>query len=284
MRYRLLAIDLDGTLLNSDGKVSDENRRAIHRAREADVLVALCTGRGLCETRGTAEALDHHGPMILSGGAHVCDPTTGRTLHRATIEPGLAKEIAACLHRREHAVLILLDPDEEELDYLILDEPRLTDNTRWWFSHIHARIRMADQLSNRDLHHVLRMGVVGEAESMPDLEREIQDLFGERVFTQYFHAIQSPGGQDINLLEVFAAGVNKWQGIQWLADTHSIELNEVAALGDHINDVEMIRQAACGVAMGNAVQSVRDVADHVTRKNNEDGVAWAIDKMLNGEW
>jgi Cof subfamily protein (haloacid dehalogenase superfamily) len=288
MKYRLLAIDLDGTLFDPSGAVTDTNRAAIRRAADAGVIVALCTGRGLCETLPTAQLLDHHGPMILAGGAIVVDPHPEphkrRTLHRATVEPDLARELALRLHGHGHAVLILLDPIAENHDYLILDEPRLTDNTRWWFSQIHARIKLADQLYDEDLQHVIRVGVVGDAESMPDLENDICSVFGDRVYTQYFTAIQSPGGQDINILEIFAAGVNKSQGVAWLAREHGIDPSEVAAIGDHINDEEMVREAACGVAMGNAVESVRQAADRITRTNAEDGVAHAIEMMLAGKW
>ncbi|MHC4994691.1 MAG: Cof-type HAD-IIB family hydrolase [Planctomycetota bacterium] len=284
MRYRLLAIDLDGTLLDPVGAVSDANRRAIYRATADGVLIVLCTGRGLCETKPTANLLDHHGPMILAGGALVIDPASHRTLHRATLAPSLAKEIAENLHAQGHAVLILLDPVAENHDYLILDEPRLTDNTRWWFSQIHARIKLADRLSVTQLEHVVRVGVVGQASAMPDLERDIQETFGDRVFTQYFTAIQSPGGQDINILEIFACGVNKSQGVSWLAEAHGIAPHEIATIGDHINDIDMVRDAACGIAMANAVEEVQRVADRVTLSNGQDGVAHAIERLLAGEW
>ena len=72
--------------------------------------------------------------------------------------------------------------------------------------------------------------------------------------------------------------------IKWLADQHGFDAADVAVIGDEINDVAMLEAAGCSVAMGNAIESVKAIAHHVTRGCDESGVAWAIERMLAGEW
>lgn len=286
MKYRLLAIDLDGTLLDSRGRLSEANRRAVERARQAGVLVVLCTGRGLTESRHVITALGHHGPIILAGGAHVSDPTTGKTLYRAIIEPNLAAELIAHLDPGSHAVVALLDPEPWGHDYLVVGSEHLTSNTRWWFETIGARIRAVNEPAEQDLHHILRVGIVGPTTMMPPVQRSVEQRFGERVVVQHFTAVADTTTRDetVDVLEVFGAGVSKWAGLTWLAGEHNIDLGQVAAIGDQINDISMVERAACGVAMANAVPAVKRVADHMTTTNDESGVAQAIDRMLAGEW
>lgn len=279
----MLAIDLDGTLLDSHSRVPPANLEAVRRAQDAGVLVVLCTGRGLVESRPAMQALDHHGPIILAGGALVSDPITRKTLHRAIIEPNLAGELIDHLDPAAHAIVVLLDPEPQEHDYLVVNPEKLTRNTRWWFEMIEAKVRCVDKPSVEDLHHVLRVGIVGPERVMPPVRRSIEGRFGPRVVVQHFTALRQPD-EDVEVLEVFGAGVSKWSGMKWLAAEHGIGLDEVAAIGDQINDVSMIEHAACGVAMGNAVPAVLRVARQKTGSNDNAGVATAIDHMLAGRW
>jgi len=282
----MLAIDLDGTLLDSRGQVPEANLRAVERARQAGVLVVLCTGRGLTESRGVMAALDHHGPIVLAGGAHVSDPLSGKTLYRAIIEPTLAAELIEHLDPSTHAVVALLDPEPWGHDYLVVGAENLTRNTRWWFEKIGARIRAVPRPTEQDLHHILRVGIVGPARLMPPVQQSVQSRFGPRVVVQHFTAVADSTTREelVDVLEVFGAGVSKWAGLTWLAGEHGIALHEVAAIGDQINDISMIERAACGVAMANAVPAVQRIARYQTASNDQAGVAQAIHHMLAGDW
>jgi hypothetical protein len=284
MNYRLLAIDLDGTLFDSQGLIPKANREAIIRAREAALLIALCTGRGLCEVRYATQELGHEGPVILAGGALVTDPTTGKTLHRAGIEPQLALQLTHDLHRHKQAVLVLLDPEPQQHDYLVVGREFMNDNTAWWFDMIGADVKYADHPLAEDMHHALRVGIVAPMSLMPAIQQELVARYGQRIVVHHFLAVRRPNDEDIHVLEVFAEGVNKWTGLSWLADEHRIPHSQVAAIGDHINDVAMIRHAACGIAMGNAIDTIKQLARHTTKSNDECGVAFAIDQILSGKW
>jgi len=286
MNYRLLALDLDGTLFDSTGRIPEANVAAVRRAQDAGMLVALCTGRGLKEARSAIEALAHAGPLVLANGALISDPTSGRTLHRATLEPHVATAIIDQLLVGDDAVLILLDPEVSDHDYLVVRPERLTANTRWWFDHVGAAFHGADRVTEEDLHHAVRVGIVGPASHMPPVRRRLVDRFGDGVFVQHFMAVaeSEADGEPVHVLEVFASGVSKWSGIQWLSHEHGFAGHEVAAIGDHINDVQMLRHAGCGIAMGNAVPELVAVADRQTQTNDELGVATAIDHLLDGSW
>lgn len=283
MKYRLLALDLDGTLFDPDGRISHANRRAIQKAEQAGMIVALCTGRGLNESQPALEQLGQTGPMVLANGAMVSDPTTGQTLHRAELEPHLALEIVAFLDRGPHAVLILMDPQPTGLDYLVTSPQSMTANTHWWFGRIGARIKTVDHPTVEDMHHALRVGIVGPSGQMPELADSVRQRFGDRVFVQHFSAVKQDE-EDVHILEVFAEGVNKWAGVRWLGENHGIGADQIAAIGDEINDLHLIQHAGCGIAMANAVEPIRRAADYQTLSNDENGVAHAIGKLLGGVW
>jgi len=286
MKYRLLALDLDGTLFDSAGRLPEANVHAVRRARESGVLVALCTGRGLKESHSAIHGLNHSGPLVLANGALISDPTTGRTLHRATLEPHIAMAIVDQLMSGDDAVLILLDPEVSEHDYLVVRPERLTENTIWWFNHVGATYSGVDRVTEADVHHALRVGIVGPASHMPPVHDRLVTRFGEGLFVQHFMAVagDESDGEPVHVLEVFASGVHKWSGLEWLAREHSIGRDEVAAIGDHINDVTMVQNAGCGIAMANAVPDVLAVAARRTSSNDRAGVAAAIDQLLAGAW
>ncbi|MAE59907.1 MAG: hypothetical protein CMJ49_00970 [Planctomycetaceae bacterium] len=283
MKYRMLAIDLDGTLLNPQSHVSPENLAAVRRAQDAGVLVVLCTGRGLQESRHIIDEVDCDCPVVLAGGAQVSDPATGKTLHRAAIQPRTALDIMNRL-APHGAVLSLVDPEPTGCDYLIINPDDMTDNTRWWLDRIDATTRVLAPPTMDHVQHVVRTGMVGPAAEMAARQADLQQHFGDALFTQHFGGVQEADTPAIHVLEVFNQGVNKWSGLQWLADDHDIPLNSIAAIGDNINDLAMIQHAACGIAMANAVDPIQALADHVTESNAANGVADAIDQLLCGAW
>jgi len=85
-------------------------------------------------------------------------------------------------------------------------------------------------------------------------------------------------------LQAYASGVDKWPALAWLAEQHDIALQDIAMVGDHANDVAAIRAAGCGVAMGNALEQTKAVADRITKDCDDSGLAHAIDELLSGRW
>ena len=286
MKYDMIAIDMDGTLLSSDGTVSVANQEAVRRAVEAGVLVVPCTGRGWCEANKSLDPIrDVLDVGIFVTGAAISEIESGKTTEISEMEPHLAHELIEFLAKQPEAVLVFRDRDQVGHDYLITGSCELVGNSSWWFSVTDTITHTQYPLTPEDLHGVLRVGMVATGERYASMTGEIEKAFGDRILAQHFIGIQMPEDMDsVYILEVFAGGVDKWQGITNLASQRNIPLSRVACIGDQINDVTMVSNAALGVAMGNAVPETTAVCDQRTLTNEHDGVAHAINKMLDGEW
>jgi hypothetical protein len=294
MQYDIIAIDLDGTLLGPTSTVSARNRDAVQRAREAGARVIICTGRGLAEARVGIEGIRQRDPVVVAGGSITADPVSGRTLHRATMERDLVREGVATLHAHGHAALVLKDRADAGYDYLVVHGERrlpLDPVTRWWFETMGVHVRAIDVLEE-DPHpeHTVRIGVCAPSHTLDEMERSLRSQLGGRAVLHNFPAVVAPAsasrvaGQTMHVLEVFDAQATKWRAIERLAKDWGVPAQRIMAIGDEINDLDMVRNAGLGVAMGNAVAPVRDVARKHTARHDEDGVALAIEAALRGEW
>jgi len=303
MRYRLLGLDLDGSLLNERGRVSDANRLAVAAVRQRGVLVVPCTGRGWQESKEPMQALfgnvdfketdsatardasELPHPGVFITGAAVCDVRTGKSLDLAVIEPTLAHAIVEHLRDMPEAVLAFRDISQVGHDYLITGQGTLTPNTQWWFQRSGATVHYQRDVTVDDLRHTLRVGMVATPARMEVAKQRVRQAVGERVFFHSFEAVQMPPpGESVHILEIFAAGVDKWRGLSWVAQAHGIAPEEIACIGDEINDLQMLRAAGCGIAMGNAIGQAKEAARYVTRDNRNDGVAYAIEQLMSGAW
>jgi len=295
VRYALLAIDLDGTLLDSRGRVSERNRAAVLAARDAGARVIVCTGRGLAECRHVLDAIGQRDPVVVAGGSIIADPASGRTLHRFSVPESLVERAVHRLIEHKHPALVLKDPGEAGYDYLVVHgeaEHPLDPVTRWWFDSMNVRVRYARRL-DEDEHpeHTVRVGACGLSGTLASIKADLAGLTGDDAHIHHFPAVVAPhhvkqtdDGQVLHILELFNPTANKWSAISRLASGWEITPSQIAAIGDEINDVSMIRGAGLGVAMGNAVPPVRDAATRHTTRNDEDGVADAIGHMLRGTW
>ncbi|MCB9845340.1 MAG: HAD hydrolase family protein [Phycisphaeraceae bacterium] len=291
--YDILALDLDGTLLNSRREVSEENRRAVARARRAGMRVCVCTGRGLVESRFALEAIDQTDPVVLAGGAIIACPTTNRSLHRFPIDVPLVERATELLLDRGHAALILKDALCVGYDYLVVQGAQrhpIEPVTRWWFEQLRVAVRYAGSLGE-DEHpeHTVRVGACGRSSSFGVVKRQVAEAFGDQLLVMHFGAVSNPehdlgDGDTLDVFEVFDRRANKWNALSHLAAELGVPRERIAAIGDEVNDESMIEHAGLGVAMANAVPSVRDRARHTTRSNDDHGVAYAVDRILSGEW
>ncbi len=292
-RYDLLAIDLDGTLLCPEGRVSAGNIGAIRAARRAGMMVTVCTGRGLIECRHVTQQIGQRDPVVVAGGSILSCPVTGRTLHRFPLDAGLVRRLVEVMASDGHAVMVLKDSSETGHDYVIVSpdgEPGLDPVTRWWFAQLKVPVKFVRSL-DEDEHpeHTVRVGVCGPKRRTDGVARLVRERFGHEASMQHFQAVvprpeeDDPDGRTL-ILEVFDRSVNKWTAIEWLARREGIPAERVAAIGNDINDVAMLQRAALGVAMGNAIDEAKAAAARHTLGNEADGVAHAIERILSGEW
>ncbi|MEM1211979.1 MAG: HAD hydrolase family protein [Planctomycetota bacterium] len=280
MRYRLLGVDLDGTLLQRDGSVSAADLEAIVAAQAAGCLVVPCTGRGWRESRVPLRVVEGLGPGVFNTGAAVMDLRTGHGIDTAVMEPGLVLELIEFLRPLPQAVMVYMDHNRAGVDFVVSGDGKILPKADAWFEANDIRWREVREPTAEDVHHALRVGLVAEGEEALRLEEKLMSNFRGRVHVHAFAGVPTASKDDyIYIAEVFAAGVNKWRGLTVLADKQGIPHDRIAGIGDEINDLAMLEHAACGVAMANAVERAKAVADY-----EAGSVAEAIGKMLEGAW
>ncbi|MEM1109145.1 MAG: Cof-type HAD-IIB family hydrolase [Planctomycetota bacterium] len=285
MKYRMIALDLDGTLLGPDHTVSAENRAAIIDAQDAGALVIPCTGRGW---RESLHALDGVGGLTLgvfNTGAVVVEMDTGRAVNQATIDPELTLELVEFMRDLDQAVLVFQEHGRAGRDFLVTGDGEITENTQRWFAMNNLLVTENRHPTSEDLRHSLRVGVVATGRSAFDVEERLIERFADRVELHCFAGVPTAKKEDaVFIVEVFARGVDKWRGLSWIAEQQGIPPEAIATVGDEINDLAMLEHAGLGIAMANAVPRAAEKADRHTLAHDEHGVAHAIRRMLDGEW
>ncbi|MFU8829484.1 MAG: HAD hydrolase family protein [Phycisphaerales bacterium] len=306
LKYDILALDLDGTLLGPDGEVSRANIEAVARAREAGIEVVICTGRGYRESWMAIEAVEAKvvargrsvAPIVVSGGAMIVDAATDRTMHRWPVDLALVEGLCSLFAEQNRAPLLLKDFDAAGYDYLVVNSGPIEPPTQWWFEHMPVEVRFVGSLlEDEHPEHTVRVGFAASTTMMRGLAASVRERFGRRALIHSFAAVSSVEdrvgtdgrpivGKDenIHLLEVFDAQVSKWTAIHRLALEQGIPRDRVAAIGDEINDLALIEGAGLGIAMGNAIDEVKRAAQRETLDHGNDGVAHAIDRILTGAW
>lgn len=285
MKYRLLALDLDGTLLGEDRKVSAENAAAIADAHDAGVLVVPCTGRGWRESVEPLANVPHFTHGIFNTGAVIVEMDSGKAIDLADFEPHLALELVEYLRDLPEAVLVYQEYERTGCDYLITGDGAVNGNTAIWLSTSDLRIKENRRPTADDLRHSLRVGVVATGQRAYDIEDQVIERFADRTSLHCFAGVPTTSMEDkVFIVEIFAAGVSKWRGLQWLAQQHGITDDQIAVMGDEVNDLPMLESAGLSIAMANAVEPAKQLAHHITRSNADHGVAYAIRQMLDGAW
>ena len=275
MRYRLLALDLDGTILGPDGAPTPGVREAVDEARRRGVEVVVCTGRRLRTALPLARGLGLTGAIVVNNGVLVKDLESAETLHHRYLSSELYAEILALL-RDTGPPLVYVDAYHQQTDILTerhheqhpFQREYLADNSDW--------ARVIDDLGGARRDDVIMLTMIGDAQTLSALRERARQAFGERIGMNWLASQQYRG----QILEFLAPGSGKWQALRRVADTAGIAPEQIAAVGDDNNDVGMIRGAGFGIAMGNAVAAAKAAADTVVGSNAEAGVVEAIELVL----
>jgi hydroxymethylpyrimidine pyrophosphatase-like HAD family hydrolase len=283
----LIVVDLDGTLLDSKGKVSPRNVAALRRAGDLGIEVVVATGRSWSESRHVLSSIDYCRPFIGAGGAVLSEGRTGRTIERRAMAAPLVIEVVASLARHGHPALLLKDAPSAQDSYVVVGAAPLDPASAWWFSEFgidHVRVPHV----NDDPHpeDTVRIGVVSGAGALAPMVEQVRGEIGDRAFLQHWSAVTSTEatGSETHLLEIFHPQVSKWSMVETLCRRNGIDPRRTVAIGDGLNDVEMLRGAGLGIAMGNAGAPARGAAQRITLDHDDDGVAHAIERVLDGDW
>jgi 5-amino-6-(5-phospho-D-ribitylamino)uracil phosphatase len=274
--FRLLAIDIDGTLVNSQDELTPETREALAKAGKAGVHVVLATGRRYSHARPLVEKLRIDVPLITASGALVKDPIDHRTLYQASFDRQVLLDAIAIIDRRGFDPVLCADTFLEGFDfYYPRREPR-TPELAFYLERNFHRSRFLPELIANPPPGIFGGFAVGTLEQMQELEAAIQREMPGKLHTHVLHPPRYAGF----FIEISPAGVTKWSAIQRLAREWGIAEKEICAVGDDVNDIAMIRAAGLGVAMGNAQPSVKAAADRVAPTHDQNGLVAVVEWIL----
>jgi Cof subfamily protein (haloacid dehalogenase superfamily) len=285
MAISLLALDLDGTLLNGRGQISNRNREAIESARASGVHVALVTGRRFRDSRPIALELGLDVPVISHNGALTKHASTLQTVSVLPLPLAAARE-ALRVARAAEADALLSD-DHEGLGVLVYDrlsgENAAVHKYVAWARRIHGEeegqksVRQVDSLEDYLDHEPIHLAFTGGCRKMDELVEVLRVELGSTV--KVLSTIYPQ--QDFTLVDVVNPAASKGAGVAATAAELGVSADEVMAIGDNYNDLEMLLFAGTGVVMANAPLSLREIAGlHPTASNTEDGVALAIEQFI----
>ncbi|MFZ3101429.1 MAG: Cof-type HAD-IIB family hydrolase [Desulfitobacteriaceae bacterium] len=265
MTIRLVAMDLDDTLLHDDCTISERTVAAIRAVQGLGVKITLATGRMPISARPYAQQLALDIPVINYHGAMIQNALSGEVIFRRVIPVKQAEEIVGCLQEKHFHVQIYL-------------KDRVFAQHLNGYSGIYNSIASV-RVEQRDLGQVLaeeaegveKMLVIGEEQDLDALTTILRERYSKTV-----HFTKSKP----MFLELIEITVNKGVALASLAELYGIAREDVMAIGDSYNDIEMLEYAGLGVAMGNARPEVQMKANVITGTNQEDGVAQALERYV----
>lgn len=263
---KLVAIDMDGTLLSSAHNVSSINQKALKIAHEKGIKVVLCSGRRILNLMDYARKLGidgEEGFVVGNNGAGAMRIRDKKVVYKNFLTALEAKRIA------EVCDSVNANYTVHTFDAAISPRENIYSKYEADLNDIPLTIMHPKDLSDETM--VTNILVLDEVDILNGYERIIMD-----AFSQKYRIIRTMP----MYLEIMKKEVSKFKGIMAVADLYGIRENEIMSIGDAPNDLEMIAYAGVGVAMGNAQKVIKDAADYITLSNDEHGVAYAMNRFL----
>ncbi|HEY0381766.1 MAG TPA: Cof-type HAD-IIB family hydrolase [Candidatus Elarobacter sp.] len=265
-RIRLVALDLDGTLIGEDLVLRPRVREAVAGVQARGVAVTIVTGRMFAAARPFARELAVDGPIVCYQGAAIFDVASGTVLRQTPVQPDVTRDALQWAH--DHGVHAQCYADDtlyveqinrfsKRYSALARVEPVVVPSLRSAFADRPTiKIVFVDDPDRADEHLVA-----------------LRALLGERAYLTRSH---------VDFVEVVDPAVNKGEALAFVAQRHGVALGETLAIGDAWNDVPLLAAAAIGVAMGSAPPELRAHADHIVADVANDGVAEALETYVLG--
>jgi len=264
MQIKLIAMDMDGTLLNKKVEISPRNAAAIKKAVAAGIVVSFASGRMFKSLRKFFEPLGLKSPMICFNGALVEDSRTEEVYYQHPLKLVTAHKVLAFCRQKHYCVFVGIKDE-----VLVFEHNEITD----YYTRLAGLETSAwgEKLLQLDQAPYKMLIVTKTKEEMPAVAAEINTLFKGEIASMTSMK---------NFLEIMEPGVDKWIGVREAGKRLGIRPEEIMCIGDGLNDLGMVKHAALGVAMANARTKVREAANIVTADHDQDGVALAIESVL----
>ena len=253
---------------------------AVSELASRGIILILATGRTFFECKFVLERIQSCREMIGAAGALLTDVSTGQTLAREVLSPDLVARVTETILAEGHPAQLLQDRSHCEHHYVLAGTAALHPTMSWWLSVHDLQTHRVASLDGVDLSHTARIGVVGGPRELEGLTERIEAIYGDELVIRHWQAVSETEDQPTYLLELFRRGVDKWSMIEHVIQRDGISAREVVTIGDGLNDIQMLRAAGLGIAMGQADAEVKASADRVVASNRDDGFAQAIRELL----
>jgi len=264
MKYRMLIADLDGTVLDGQKRIPEANLHALRRLVEQGVKVIFCTGRMICAAQPFWEQVEPETPIVGYNGALAKNPRDTKPLYEKPIPPEVAVQAIRDCKALGREVFGYWG------DRMFIE--RVTPHVERYAATYRVDFTVVQSLEERLSNGATKLLMPCEPEECRGLLNLTRERFGERF------NITSTEGRHVELL---AKGVSKSAAVEFLSRMYGIPREEIVAVGDGINDIDLIQYAGLGAAVANAVDELKQAADIVVSSNENSGVAELINKL---EW
>lgn len=276
MAYRLVCIDVDGTLLNSKYKITQRTKDVILKAHQQGVHIVISTGRMYTDAEYFSNLIGVKSPVIASNGAFIKEKDCDKVIYKDVLGEELSLELLETFRRHNTR------------PYFCTPNKFYYGNIMYKFVHLFAKL-LGLRNNKLDIEFVYfweqwRQVLCKERDNMVKCEiifkdaALIDDLRNELKTIDRLEVVDSSKYN----IEITRKGVSKGKAVEMLASLYNVKREEVLTIGDSENDLSMIEYAGLGVAMGNASETVKAKADYITDSNDNDGVAKAINKFILG--
>lgn len=267
MAYKVLALDIDGTLVTSDKKITERTKQTLSEAARQGVKIVIASGRPVQGVLGFAKELnlkELDGYILSFNGGRIISCRTGEIVHDIKLPLEYLPEIYSL--SKEYGVNLMT----YEGDDLICED--ISDP----FLAIEAKInglgmKQVDNLANHVDFPINKCLMLGEGDYLAEVEKKVHEKLSDRMDVYR---------SEPYFLEILPKGIDKAKSLEKLLEILGCSREELMACGDGYNDLTMIKYAGMGVAMANARDEVKESADYVTVSNDEDGVAEVVDKFI----
>lgn len=290
MKYKLMAIDLDGTLLNSYGEISEENKKALKKAQEAGIEIVLASGRVPMSIKKYANEINSKKYLIAGNGTLIMDIEKDEIIYENYIPKEKAlKIIKLC---QDNSVFcnvytqqaIITKNLNYNVQYYYYENSKKNEEQRTNINVVDDLYKYIDEINNSpiskisicDENKIIFNSIIGKLKNIKNINvldiehmsRKVIKKGTEYTNIKYYYT------------EITNQNADKWGAIEKLTSILNIKEDEVIAIGDNINDKLMIQNAGLGIRMGDSALSIQEMDSPITKNNNESGVAFAIEKYI----
>ena len=260
MNYKLVAIDMDGTLLNDEKEIPQENREMIEKLADEGVSFILASGRPYQSLAPYTKELEVYLPLISANGSMVKCSLTEKTYHKCNLPLNKAQEIVNYGLKNDYGVSVYYDGE------ILTSSPEMAEG--------HLELEGIKPQVVKDLKlskPPIKIIYYGLEEKIDQAYSFLGDEYKNKLYITR---------SDEEYLEVMNLEVSKGQALEYMMEKMNVKAEEVIAIGNNFNDVAMFEVAGVAVAMGNSPQGVKDKADFITKSNQDNGVAHALRKIV----